>query len=1636
MRNFTKQILGAVLCCLLGFSSTAQLSQGGVPYSKSHAVQAKSILPNEVLPKPIMSVVEQTDLVNDALDRPYRVGINYPVNYNAVNSGTWEITPDGGSMWRLRIHMDDAKAISINYHNFFIPNGGKVFLYNEYENHVIGAFTSEYNFHDQIRATQMIEGSTITIEYYAPPGVVQTPIIELKEVVYYYRGVEDFVNPFVEMATGTTLNAEKAESCQIDVACSEGTAWQNQIDAAVHYVFPTGGGFAVCSASMINNTAQDCTPYILSAWHCGEPVVGTDISNWMWYWNYQKTTCSPGNGNLTDPSKGTQTMNGGTVVASSGNGTLNNPPGTNQLAGSDFYLVELNSTPPASYNAFYAGWNRTNTAATSGVGVHHPAGSAKKISTYTNSLISATYNGGASNAHWRVTWSATANGHGVTEGGSSGSPIFDQNGRIVGQLSGGSSFCNATSQPDLYGKMFTNWDQCGTSANAQLAGFLDPIGSGVTVLDGAYEPCNATTPPTCNINASTLNINAGGSVNFTDGSTGNPTSWSWNFDNTAQGGVAPGTSTAQNPGAVTYNNIGTYEVELTATNANGSCTSTATVNVTAFSGCDSLMNIVDTNSLTLYGTAQGGFITGTNGYGDLAKAEKYSGYSGTHVTGSDVFLAGGQDGGNGATVDITVWDDNAGLPGAIISQTSYSLAFLVGQMTATPGQNQGLFFLSLDQPAAVNGADFYIGIDMSSFGAGDTIGVVSKFQNVGTPANSGYEQWNDGTWIDMNTAWSGGDWSMYMSAHITDTPLSGTGASASTTTTCVGSTITLSSTGTNVTGQNWYMTGATPATSTNATEDITYATAGTYTAYLVQDGSCGGTAIDSVEITITNGPTVLTTGTDPTCAANDGSITASATGGATPYTYSIDGGATTQTNGTFSGLVAGTYTIDVTDANGCSNSDSFTLNTGAGSLTVTSTGVDPSCAGGDGTITISGSNGVAPYTFSIDGGITFGNAGVNTFSGLTDGTYNVVVQDANGCQGTDVVTLVPGTATITVTTTNTDPSCGNSDGQINVNATGGASPYTYSIDGGANFVGTLSFTGLAVGSYDVVVEDANGCQGTFTTTLSNTGGPTAAATGTNVSCNGLSDGTVTVNATGGTAPYTYSIDGTTFVSGATFSGVNAGTYTVYAQDAGGCQTTASVTVTEPTAVTHTASVTDASCGSANGSITVTAGGGQSPYSYALNGGTPQSTGVFSSLAGASYNVQVTDANGCTSSVTSETVTGGTAPTVTASIVGETCLNGNGEITVATSGGVAPYNYTLNGGTSQTSGVFSGLSAGSYAIVVTDANNCSANTTSTVTNTGGFTLVVNPTNGQSVCAGNSANISASGAGVGASYTWDQGLGVGASHNVTPTVTTTYSVVAQDGAGCSSTASTTITVDMAPTVTVIPVSPTICSGEALDLTATGATSYVWNTGVSTSTISVSPTNQTTYTVIGQNGSCSGTPVQVTVGVNPSPTVNAGSDVINIPVGGTVNFNNSGSNATSYSWNFGDGQSSTTGFVAHTYNVQGVYTVTLTGTIGTCTDTDVITINVGVTGVDQVTLENAVNVYPNPNAGLFNLKLDFTETQNVEISLFSAIGQLIETRQIDNVDSQVETFNVSNQAEGIYFVRVKTNNGTVTKRMTISK
>ncbi|MBL4703468.1 MAG: PKD domain-containing protein, partial [Flavobacteriales bacterium] len=1504
-------------------------------------------------------------------------------------------------------------------------DGGKVYIYNDYGNQVLGAYTSAYNTHNTIRATQMVQGNTMTIEYYAPAGTIGFPIIDIKEVVYYYRGVEDFVNGYITEA-GISGGYPKASSCEIDVVCTpESTGWAEQIDAAVHYTFSQGASTYVCSASMINNTSLDCTPYIITAWHCGEPNAGSSISSWVWYWNYQKTTCSPGS-NGSDPSKGTDTMTGGTVRASSGNGTLNNPPGTNQVAGSDFYLVELSSEPPTSYGAYYEGWNRANTASPSGVCVHHPAGSAKKISTYTSSLSSATYNGGASGGHWAVTWSATTNGHGVTEGGSSGSPIFDVNGRFVGQLSGGSSFCSTPTSSDLYGKFYTDWDLGGTTANAQLKPWLDPTNTGVMTLDGTYQPCAPVTPvaPTCAISANFTTITAGGNVDFTDNSTGIPTSWSWNFG----GGGAPATSTTQNPTGIVFGTPGVYTVTFTATNAQGSCNTTIIITVLASTGCDTLSNIADTSTITLYGSTTG-YLTGVNNYGDLQKAEKYTGYAPwTHVNGAQVGLFDVRDGGNGSTFDLVIYSDATGLPGTEIDRVSFD--WLAIETALGGPASQGVINLLFNTPVNVGSADFYIGVDFSSFGAGDTMGVFQNLVTVGS--NTAYEQWSDLTWHDMETAWGAGNtFSLYINPFMTDLPVAAV-ASATPTTICAGQPISFDgSASTNTTGYNWYFTGGTPATGTNVTETVTYAAAGTYTAYLVADGACSGQAIDSVIVTITSGATVVSTGTDPTCAGGDGTITISATGGSGSYEYSIDGGSTFQPSSSFSSLTANTYNIVVNDlTSGCTSTDSYTLNPTAGSLTITTVETDESCAGGDGTITISVTGGSGSFEYSTNGGSTFQPG--NTFSGLTAGSYNVVVNDLSNSCGGSTTSTVGLTGLLSVSGSGVDPSCAGGDGTITVSASGGSGSYEYSIDGGATFFPSGTFTGQNAGTYGLIVNDlTSSCAGNSTVTLNSTSGITSTYSSGDPTCNSSCNGTITVTASGGSGSLSYVLDGGTPQATGNFSSVCSGAHTIVISDGGGCNEIINLALTDPSALTHSATTVGATCGGTNGSIIITAAGGTGSYTYYVNG-SPVAGATVTGLTAGSYSITVQDGNGCASAATNETISGTTAVSASSTAADETCNSSNGSISITATGGDGSFTFSIDGGvTFQSSGSFVGIGAGTYNIIVQDGSGCTDTGTEVLTNTGGVTANASASN-TSICTGDNVTLTATG---GTTYTWSTGQTT-SSFVDTPAGTTTYNVTAVDGAGCSDNATITVTVNTNP-ITTVTADTSICSGETVMLTGNGGADYFWNTTETTQSILASPTSTSTYSVISSNGSCVGTTASVVVTVLPSPTMiaTASATTVYITSGATVNFTNTGSPATSYNWNFGDGNSSTSTSPSNTYSLVGTYTVILTGTLGSCTDTDTITITVLMSvAIHEVVDGISMTMYPNPTEGLVNINMVNTNNVNVEIQIMDAIGKIIGSQQHTGHDIRT-SFDLSNRPAGIYLVRVLTNGGVLTKRISVT-
>ena len=390
------------------------------------------------------------------------------------------------------------------------------------------------------------------------------------------------------------------------------------------------------------------------------------------------------------------------------------------------------------------------------------------------------------------------------------------------------------------------------------------------------------------------------------------------------------------------------------------------------------------------------------------------------------------------------------------------------------------------------------------------------------------------------------------------------------------------------------------------------------------------------------GVTISVTATivNPTGANSNGSITASASGGS-GFTFSLNGGAF-QSSGSFSSLVAGTYSVTAKNSDGCTGSGSFTLtaiNLCAGvTITVAGTTVNPTTpTATNGSITVNASGGTSPYTYSTNG-TTFQAS--NVFNNLGVGSVTVTVKDVNNCMGTGNFNLLNPCAGVTITVggTSTNPTTGGgTNGTITASASGGVAPYTYSSNG-TTFQSSNIFNNLAAGAYTITAKDVNGCTGTkgFTLVSPCTGVTITvqATTLLNPSTAGATNGSITANATGGTAPYTYSSNGGAFQGSGTFNNLGADTYIIVAKDAIGCTGTNTFILVNPDpclgvtisqVINTTANVP---CSAANGSITSSAGSGLFPYTYSLNGGPFQSSGTFNNLTAASYTVTAKDANSC------------------------------------------------------------------------------------------------------------------------------------------------------------------------------------------------------------------------------------------------------------------------------------------------------------------------------------------------------------------------------------------------------------------------
>ncbi|WP_085537498.1 T9SS type A sorting domain-containing protein [Massilibacteroides vaginae] len=464
--------IAILLSTLLAFChAEAQISEGGTPPSFQYGTSLRSTV--ALTDIPVLFNVEDLLLVDEwqvANGSPLAVATSIQADLNTSNSGQWLTLPGGEKIWQLRIQAKDAIALMLYYKTFEIPEGGKLFLYNADKTHILGAYTHRTNPRGGRFATEFVAGDDLILEYVSAPSG-NLPHIEIEEIGYGYN--------HLNILMGNNLRSSAA--CEVNINCPEGAAWQKEKAGVCHTIQKIGDKTYICTGSLVNNTALDFKPYVLMAYHCMESIstrarktVSTpeDMKQWMFYFNYERQGCSASSPTVK------RTMTGCTKVAS-----------TPIDKGGDGLLVLLDQEIPVSYNVYYNGWDRSNTAPLSGVGIHHPEGDYKKISTYTQKPANTTWYGtdsstGARSAHWNVIFAQTENGHGITEGGSSGSPLFNQDHLVAGTLSGGNSSCSNPTGNNLYAKLYYNWDKHGDADSSRMAVWLDPKTTGVETLNG------------------------------------------------------------------------------------------------------------------------------------------------------------------------------------------------------------------------------------------------------------------------------------------------------------------------------------------------------------------------------------------------------------------------------------------------------------------------------------------------------------------------------------------------------------------------------------------------------------------------------------------------------------------------------------------------------------------------------------------------------------------------------------------------------------------------------------------------------------------------------------------------------------------------------------------------------------------------------------------------------------------------------------------------------------------------------------------------------------------------------------------------------------------------------------------------
>jgi hypothetical protein len=426
----------------LAVATSAQVSRGGQPTEWQ----------DRQLDRGMVELVDLGPLPDEApppVSGSFRYGIQRFTSVDVLSRGRWDTHPDGGLFCRIALRSPGAVMLSVQFDRWELNEGDLVYLYAADRSRFIGGFDASNQQEDGSMATAVLPGDEIVIEYRARTTGHRPAQLRVASVTH---GIVDIFKLLAdqEEEQRDIDPGFQSSPCQINVACPEAANWQDQKRSVALFLRPDGGG---CSGNMLNNTQSPRKPYFQVALHC----YTNTASGWVFYFNYEAPACV----GTVGPSD--QTVTGCTVRAA------------------DYYrdmmLVELSSDPPANYNVFYAGWDRSGATPTSSAVIQHPMYDVKKIAF--NNDPSTSYTDAIGVQSWRGYWD-----QGLVQAVSSGSPLFDQNRRFVGHMYDGSQVCTtATSIPTDCAKFSPMWD--GPTAAERMRDWLNPANN-LTVLDGAY----------------------------------------------------------------------------------------------------------------------------------------------------------------------------------------------------------------------------------------------------------------------------------------------------------------------------------------------------------------------------------------------------------------------------------------------------------------------------------------------------------------------------------------------------------------------------------------------------------------------------------------------------------------------------------------------------------------------------------------------------------------------------------------------------------------------------------------------------------------------------------------------------------------------------------------------------------------------------------------------------------------------------------------------------------------------------------------------------------------------------------------------------------------------------------------------